>query len=153
MTGQHYSFRARWTLPVGRSRALDVLADLERYGHWWPEVRSVVGIDEDTARVTIRAALPYTLRLTLHRRRVDHDVGHLEAEIAGDLEGWASWRVRDDDGRRTRLDYRQEVVTTSAWMNVSAPFLQPLFRANHAVMMRRGQAGVTRMLRQASTAS
>jgi len=145
MSPRQYSFASTWQVPAPWEATFGVVADLEHYAAWWPQVRRVVGIDDDTARVAVRSFLPYTLQLTLHRARVDAGSGHLLAEIAGDLEGWASWRVRPQ-GAVTLLHYAQEVVTTRPWMNAAGMVLAPVFRLNHAVMMRDGAAGLTRHL-------
>ncbi len=145
MTPRHYTFERTWRVPAPRHLVFDALADLEHYPRWWPQVRRVVGIDEDTARVAVRSFLPYTLHVTLHRARADSASGHLLAEIAGDLEGWASVRTRVD-GDATSVHYVQEVVTAQHWMNVAGPFLSPAFRLNHSLMMRDGIAGLTRYL-------
>ncbi len=146
MTPRHYSFASLWHVPAPVERAFDTVADLEHYARWWPDVRHVVGIDDDTARVAIRSSLPYTLHLTLHRTRVDAGARHLLAEIAGDLEGWASWRLTAAADGATTLRYSQEVVTTEPWMNAAGHLLAPAFRLNHRAMMRRGQAGLARHL-------
>ncbi|MFD1826714.1 MULTISPECIES: SRPBCC family protein [Mumia] len=145
MTPRHYSFASTWRIPAPQGATFDAVADLEHYALWWPQVRHVVGIDDDTARVAVRSLLPYTLHLTLHRTRVDARAGHLLAEIAGDLDGWASWRLHTDGGE-TLLRYSQEVVTTEPWMNAAGIVLSPVFRLNHAVMMRDGADGLTRHL-------
>ncbi|MGH1562801.1 SRPBCC family protein [Mumia sp. DW29H23] len=145
MTPRHYSFATTWRVGAPVAQAFDAVADLEHYALWWPDVRHVVGIDDDTARLAIRSTLPYTLHLTLHRTRVDETSRHLLAEIAGDLEGWASWRLgAREDG--TVLRYSQEVVTTEPWMNAAGHLLAPVFRLNHTAMMRRGGDGLARYL-------
>ena len=35
-----------------------VLHDLEHYPDWWPQVRAVAKVDDDTARVVCRSTLP-----------------------------------------------------------------------------------------------
>ncbi|MBW9216750.1 SRPBCC family protein [Mumia sp. zg.B53] len=145
MKPRHYSFASTWRVAAPVAQAFDAVADLERYAVWWPDVRHVTGIDDDTARLAIRATLPYTLHLTLHRTRVDETSRHLLAEIAGDLEGWASWRL-GADRETTVLRYSQEVVTTEPWMNAIGSLVSPVLRLNHTAMMRRGQVGLARYL-------
>lgn len=145
MTPRHYSFASIWRVGAPLGATYEVVSDLEHYAAWWPDVHSVTGIDDDTARLAIRSTLPYTLHLTLHRTRADEDARHLLAEIAGDLEGWASWRLSQHESG-TVLRFSQEVVTTKPWMNAVGYVLGPVFRMNHAAMMRRGQTGLSRHL-------
>jgi hypothetical protein len=108
-----------------------VLVDLERYPEWWPQVRAVASLGADDARVLCRSALPYTLDLLVHAVR--REPSRLEVAISGDLDGAASWRLTDL-GRRTRLDFVQE-VTVGGWLALVSPVVRPLMRWNHARMM------------------
>jgi hypothetical protein len=108
-----------------------VLVDLERYPEWWPQVRAVASLGADDARVLCRSALPYTLDLLVHALR--REPSRLEVAISGDLDGTASWRLTDL-GRRTRLDFVQE-VTVGGWLALVSPVVRPLMRWNHARMM------------------
>src|SRR4029450_2498 len=41
MTGNRYEFRNRWAVDAAPDSAYLVLAALDRYPRWWPEVREV----------------------------------------------------------------------------------------------------------------
>jgi carbon monoxide dehydrogenase subunit G len=126
-----YAFSGTWTVDAPSPAVQGVLVDLERYPEWWPQVRAVGSLGEDDALVLCRSALPYTLELRLHAVR--REPSRLEVAITGDLDGTASWRLTDL-GRRTRLDFTQE-VTVGGWLAMLSPVVRPLLRWNHARMM------------------
>jgi uncharacterized membrane protein len=84
-----YRFVERWRVDRPGPVVYDVLADLTSYPEWWPQVRSVERIDDDSARVVCRSLLPYSLRFDMLRARDDRRAGVLEARLLGDLDGWA----------------------------------------------------------------
>ena len=71
MTPGSFEFRREWVTPAPVERVHGVLADLQSYPEWWPQVRAVARIDDDTARVLCRSALPYLLDLELQAVRRD----------------------------------------------------------------------------------
>jgi hypothetical protein len=123
----------------------DVLADLPSYPRWWPQVRSVERIDDDSAHVVCRSLLPYSLRFDMFRARDDRGAGVLEARLVGDLDGWARWTVRAADGGAELL-YEQQVTTPGPLLRSLARVGRPVLELNHAWMMRRGRRGLTRAL-------
>ncbi len=120
-----------------------VLADLGDYPSWWPQVRSVVRIDDDAAEVVVRSVLPYTLRLVLTREVEDEANGLLRVGIGGDLCGWSQWVVRDDGP--TVAEFTEEVEVAGALGAVARPGAR-LMRANHRAMMHGGERGLARHL-------
>jgi hypothetical protein len=136
-----YRFDNTWRLPAPRERVYAVLADVERYVLWWPQVREIHRIDEDSGRVWIRSLLPYTLELVLERSVQDEARGVLKVDVTGDLHGWCAWQF-SADGAGTRADFSQEVEVTVPTLR-RAPFaVRPLLRGNHAHMMRSGERGL-----------
>lgn len=121
------------------------LADIEGYPRWWPEIREVRPVDETRVDVHIRAALPYSLHVRLHKQIEDPQAGILRTRLTGDLEGWSSWSVEALHTGCT-LRFEEEVVTTKPIMNALTPVARPLFRLNHFLMMRHGERGLRRML-------
>ena len=140
-----YRFRDTWFLPAPGHAVFDAVADLEHYPRWWPDVRSVRRIDEDTAELVCRASLPYRLVVRMHRAEQDEAAGRLRVHLGGDLEGSLAARVLDRPGG-TALDITQEVVATKPLLRAFAPVARPLFRLNHALMMRRGRLGLLALL-------
>ncbi|MDT0185187.1 hypothetical protein Q9S36_33895 [Microbacterium sp. ARD31] len=139
-----FQFEREWDVSAAPDDVREVLLDLEHYPEWWPQVRAVAKIDDDTARVLCRSVLPYTLDLVLHAEERGHEV--LRSAIGGDLEGWSSFRL-SGDGVRTHLVYEQTVVVAHRLLARASRALGPVLRWNHDQMMRgceRGLAGRVR---------
>jgi hypothetical protein len=136
-----YRFRDVWSLRAADTHVFDALVDLVSWPLWWPDVRTVHQIDDDTAELTCRAVLPYALTFRLHRAEQDEHAGRLRVDMTGDLEGYTEGVVnRHDAGSRLAID--QRVVVNKRLLRTFAPIARPLFRANHALMMWRGQRGL-----------
>lgn len=140
-----YRFRTVWELPAPATTAYAVLGDLGSYPLWWPQVRRVEELDAGRVELLCRAMLPYHLRFVVHRPVADPGRRVLEAELAGDLEGFSRWTVRPD-GERSRALFEEEVTTSRPLLNALAPVARPLLRMNHAWMMRSGERGLRSFL-------
>jgi len=136
-----YRFRDTWLLAAAPKLVFDTVVDLEKYPVWWSDVRSVSQVDGDTAELICRAALPYRLVLRMHRVEQDERAGRLRVKLTGDLEGFLAGLVLGS-GEETRLEITQEVVARKPLLRRLDPLARPLFRANHALMMRRGRRGL-----------
>jgi hypothetical protein len=137
----HYVFRSVWQVQAPPGDVVAVLNDLESYPVWWPEIRSVRALGDNRFEVVARSFLPYDLRFVSGPGEDEPQPGVIEARLSGDLEGWVRWTVEQvADG--CRLVYDQEVTTHKGLLNVLAPAARPAFKANHALMMRHGQAGL-----------
>lgn len=134
-----YEFRRVWTTPAPVERVHDVLDDLERYPEWWRQVVAVAKIDDDTARVLCRSALPYTLDLVLHSVR--RDARLLEVRIEGDLSGWSRFALTPVPGG-THVAYEQHVVVAHRSLAIASALLRPLLLWNHDHMMAGCEAGL-----------
>lgn len=128
----HYRFEHRLAVPAPSDSVRAVLLDLERYPRWWPQIRAVGSLGQDTALVVCRSVLPYDLELVLEAVRREAAV--LEVRLSGGLDGFARWRL-ESHGSATALSYEQEVDARGALAAASYP-LRPLLRWNHAAMMR-----------------
>lgn len=144
-----YQFRDSWFIAAPTPSVFDAVTDLARYPQWWPDVRSVRQIDEETAELVCRASLPYNLVLQMRRAEQDAPAGRLRVHLTGDLEGSLAALVRRHPAG-TRLDISQRVVATKPLLR-HLPIARPLFRANHARMMRRGQSGLRCFLGRPTT--
>ena len=140
-----YRFRSTWLLPAPSDAVFAALVDLADYPAWWPDVRSVSRVDDDTAELVCRASLPFALRLRMRRVEENRPAGRLEVLLSGDLEGTLSGRLTRE-GRGTVLDIRQQVVAHKPLLRTFSPVAHPVFRLNHAAMMRRGRRGLRRRL-------
>lgn len=142
MSLNEYRFRNVWSLEVAAARLFGALVDLANYPAWWPDIRSVSRVDDDTAELTCRALLPYALVFRLHRTEQDERAGRLRVDMTGDLEGYVQGIVAQHEPRRAQLEIAQQVVVNKRLLRRLAPVARPLFRANHAAMMRRGHRGL-----------
>ena len=136
-----YRFRSTWRLPAPPERVYPVLADIERYDAWWPQIRRITRLDDESGEVVIRSLLPWTLRLHLHRDVEDPEALTLRAAVRGHLHGWSGWELRPGPGG-THAAYRQEVELRAPGLRQVSFLLRPVLRANHAAMMRAGERGL-----------
>ncbi|NBE51497.1 SRPBCC family protein [Streptomyces boluensis] len=140
-----YRFRSVWNLPARPDAVYAVLERAEEYPLWWRQVREVTRVDDDTGRARFRSALPYDLFVTARAVRRDPAAGVLEIVMSGDLDGWARWTLGAVGGG-TRALYEQEVEVRRPLMRALAVPGRPVFRFNHALMMRSGERGLIRYL-------
>jgi hypothetical protein len=136
-----YRFRSLWSVPATTTRVFDALVDLANYPAWWPDIRAVNRIDDDTAEVVCRSVLPYALTFRLHRAVEDARARRMRVDMTGDLEGFVQGIVAEHRSAGAVLAISQQVVLRKPLLRTFAPVARPLFRANHALMMRRGQRG------------
>jgi uncharacterized protein YndB with AHSA1/START domain len=150
-SGLHrYRFRSAWELPAPRRRVYRVLADPRTYPVWWPEIREVRQLDEHSGVMRFRSVLPYELAVVAAEARQDPVDGVLEARLDGDLEGLTRWTVTARGPGRTVAVFDEDVIVRKPLMRLLALPARPAFRANHALMMRSGRAGLTHYLRTQS---
>ncbi|MFE6050372.1 SRPBCC family protein [Kitasatospora sp. NPDC056446] len=154
MDPNHYRFRGVWRLAAPTSAVYAVLEDVRSYPLWWPEIREVRPTGEATGDVVVRALLPYRLVIGLETRRRDPVAGVLEAVMRGDLTGWSRFTVTADEpggtgapaGGGSRVLFEEDTRPGKPLLRRLALPLHPVFRANHAVMMRRGRRGLAAYL-------
>jgi uncharacterized protein YndB with AHSA1/START domain len=136
-----YKFRSQWQLDAAPAEVFGVLADLDTYPSWWPEIRLVEVIAPDSTRITARSWLPYDLSFVTRQSRRDSDGLVLEATMTGDLEGFSRWTLRAA-GAATIAVFDEEVITRKPLLRRLAAVARPAFRANHTLMMRHGEHGL-----------
>ncbi len=137
----HYRFRSRWDLDAPPAAVFAALANGDDYPRWWPQVREVWRIDEHSGTARFRSLVPYDLWVIVSEARQDPAEGVLEISLSGDLEGWARWTVTAR-GTGTRARFDQEVVARKPLLRRLAFPGRPVFRVNHALMMRSGRRGL-----------
>lgn len=145
MSVNRYRFRSVWRLSGPVDDVFDVVTDPGSYPLWWPDIHGVGRIDDDTAEVVCKSVLPYALVFRLHRAEQDARAGRLLVGMTGDLEGFCRSTVVQRP-RSVTLEITQEVVVNKRLLKLLAPVARPVFRANHAAMMWRGQHGLRRFL-------
>ena len=122
----------------------DVYAVLERlpdYPLWWPQVRSVTPLGNDTYELVCRSALPYELRFTTKQAVRDPVDRVVEATMFGDLEGFSRWTI-SVDSKGAAATFDEQVVATKPLLRRLELVARPAFKANHARMMRDGERGL-----------
>jgi hypothetical protein len=136
-----YRFRTTWSVPEPPRVVYPVLERLDAYPRWWPAVKSAMPDDAGrSVSVRIRALLPYSLRFAMAPAG-DPAAGTLEARMEGDLAGWSRWTLTGDGGGSSLL-FEEETEARRRSLRILAPVARPLFRLNHAAMMRGGQRGL-----------
>ncbi|WP_199434563.1 polyketide cyclase [Qaidamihabitans albus] len=140
-----YRFRTAWTIAAPAPAVFETLVDIAGYPDWWPDVRAVSGVDDETAELSCRATLPFTLTLCMTRVEQDKSEGRLGVSLTGDLEGTLAGRL-SEHVHGTRVEIAQRVVANKRLLRALSPVAHPVFRANHAAMMRRGQRGLRSLL-------
>jgi len=141
VTAKPYRFHTTWQLHASPDRVFGALVDIATYPDWWPDVRSVRKIDDDTAEIVCRSSLPYRLTLRMRRDLQDERSGTLRVNLSGDLAGWLTGQVTAAQDA-TRLDIIQLVDARKPLLRLLSPVARPLFRINHALMMHRGRDGL-----------
>ncbi|MEV0264161.1 SRPBCC family protein [Streptomyces sp. NPDC050617] len=136
-----YRFRSDWLVAAPPDAVYALLARAEEYPSWWPQVREVRPLDERSGTARFRSLLPYDLVITARERRRDPAGRVLEIAMSGDLCGWARWTVTAR-GAGSRVRFEQEVRVSKPLMRRLAIPGRPVFRANHAWMMRCGRRGL-----------
>ncbi|MDT0545297.1 MULTISPECIES: SRPBCC family protein [Streptomyces] len=136
-----YRFRSHWDLDAPPAAVYRLLAAGDDYPGWWPQVREAVRSDERTGTARFRSMIPYDLVITVREARQDPAAGVLEMTFSGDLEGWARWTVTAR-GSGARARFEQDVVVRKPLLRLFALPGRPLFRLNHALMMRGGRRGL-----------
>ncbi|WFB06587.1 polyketide cyclase [Streptomyces sp. LX-29] len=141
MDWSRYRFHSRWDLDAPPGEVYAALAAPEGYPLWWPQVREANRTGADRGTLRFRSLIPYDLTVTLDGAHEDSEARVLWIALHGDLEGWARWTVRDR-GAGSLAVFDQDVVVRKAllrWLSVPG---RPVFRANHALMMRAGRRGL-----------
>jgi hypothetical protein len=142
VTGARYRFRSSWLLPgTAPERVFGAVTDLAGYPRWWSDVRAVRRVDDDTAELVCRSRLPFRLVVRMHREHQDEHAGLLRVRLTGDLEGTLAGAVRPT-GTGTLLEIIQDVHARKPLLRRLDTVARPIFRANHALMMRRGHRGL-----------
>lgn len=142
-----YVFRSEWHLAAAPERVYELLADVETYPQWWPQVRHARRIDDGSGELTCRSLLPYDVTFVMHRV-VEDPVGRvLRAELAGDLNGTSQWTI-GAAGEATVAVFDEDVSVGSGTLRAASRFLRPALRFNHDLMMRSGERGLREFLRR-----
>ncbi|MFT7841754.1 polyketide cyclase [Saccharothrix sp. BKS2] len=146
MDPNYYRFVLTWAVDHPRGAVFDALVRIDEYPRWWPDYRRVTRIDEDAVAIALRSSLPYTLRLTNRFVIRDAAGGHFRLALDGDIAGWIDFAVTSRADGSTTVHITQECTARKRLLRVFAPVARGAFAHNHALTMRRGHRGLTRLL-------
>jgi uncharacterized protein YndB with AHSA1/START domain len=141
-----FVFRSHWRLPAPPQRVYDVLADVEGYPAWWPQVRRATRIDDVSGELTCRSLLPYDLVFRMHQELRDAQNLVLRARMTGDLNGTSQWTITGDGAGATRATFDEDVSVGSGLVRAAGRLFRPALKFNHDLMMRAGEKGLRRHL-------
>jgi uncharacterized protein YndB with AHSA1/START domain len=141
MAPRTYVFRSEWRLPGSPDRVFKVLADVETYPDWWPQVRKARRVDEISGELTCRSLLPYDVVFLMHRELEDPDEFVLRARMEGDLTGTSQWTVTPS-GDDSVAVFDENVAVGNGMLRAAGRLFRPALKFNHDLMMRAGEKGL-----------
>lgn len=151
-----YHLVTRWALPASPEELAEILfRDPEDLARWWPAVylrarQLEAGDDQGVgARVDLytKGFLPYTLRWQFRVTEADLP-RFLRLDAEGDFVGRGIWRLRSlaTDGvtiqPMTEVEYDWSIRAEKGMLRTLSPVLRPMFNANHAWAMRKGERSI-----------
>jgi uncharacterized membrane protein len=145
MPAPHFDLVSHWRLPAPPERVWAALTDTPNWPRWWPYVRRVQTLGEKRRRIDWRTPLGYGFTVEVE---VTESLPHerLRARSRGQMQGEGIWLLRGRPDQHTDVTYVWRVSLAKGWMRWLAPLLAPLFRWNHATVMRAGGIGLARLL-------
>ncbi len=150
-----FTLVSRWRIPAPMEEVWAQLRHTRDWPCWWPYVQEVTELCRGDAagvgavqRFAWRTRLPYRILLVTRVTRIEAP-RLIEAEASGDLCGSGCWRLRPVRGA-TLVRYEWRVRVRKPWMRRFARWLRPVYRWNHAAVMRAGEAGLIARLAAAS---
>lgn len=139
-----FRFRSVWRVEAEPVVVLAALADVAAYPQWWSSVVQGAVEGEGDGWIAMRGPLPYTLRVRLTRMPAADGV--LAARVRGDLLGWCSWHVSPGADGGAHVVFQQHVILRRRSLQAIARVAAGRLRANHAAVMRAGEAGLRALL-------
>ena len=137
----NYAFRSEWRLPAAPDVVYTVLADVDDYPTWWPQIRRARRIDEASGELTCRSMLPHDLVFVMRREVEDADARVLRASMTGDLVGTSQWTITSTDQGALAV-FEENVSVGHGLVHAAGRLFRPVLRLNHDHMMRSGERGL-----------
>lgn len=142
---------SHWRIHAPVESVWAALTDPAGWPRWWPYVREVQTLRAGAAdgvgalrRIRWGTLLPYEIVIEVEAIEALRPE-RLRGRSCGQLNGEGLWLLRAAAGW-TDVTYVWRVEPARPWMRWLAPLLAPLFRWNHAGVMRAGEAGLRRLL-------
>jgi Polyketide cyclase / dehydrase and lipid transport len=153
-----YEFTTHWRFDASSEEVWAVLADAQELPRWWPSVyleaqRLENGDSDGVGQVTAlwtKGFLPYTLRWRFRVSEVERP-HRLAIEAVGDFVGRGLWTLAGtSDETNVTFDWR--VRAEKPVLRGLSFLLKPVFSANHAWAMARGDESLRlELLRRRAT--
>jgi hypothetical protein len=136
-----YTFRSVWHVSAAPDDVFHALARLADYPLWWPEIRDVRPLGDQTFQLTCKSTLGFKLCFTAMPTIHDRATRVLEARLIGDLEGSCRWTV-GVHATGTSATFDEEVTPQKTLLRRIGPLARPVLKATHNRMMRNGERGL-----------
>jgi hypothetical protein len=140
---------SRWRLEASPAAVWQLLADVDCWPAWWPDVRCVArGAASplgDVAELRWPSALPYAVRLRIKTIAVERPQ-RLDSQTLDGLQGMGTWLVDPAERGCVDLTYRWEVWLDRPWMRALSVLLRPAYAWNHFRVMGAAAGGMARQL-------
>lgn len=147
---------SHWKIAADRQAVWEALKHPVEWPRWWPFVRAVDELDAGDAdglgaryRFHWASRLPYSIRLLTTVTDIQ-EPNLIRARAEGDLRGVGTWKLDDNMGGQTHVEYTWSVDLDRGWMRALLPILRPAFAWNHNTVMASGETGLRGYLARAA---
>jgi hypothetical protein len=147
--GKTFEFTSLWSFDAPVQDVWDILVDPATWPQWWSglEASSVdhhpSGSIGSRSELLWRSSLGYKLKLQLTLTEA-LEPRHTSFTSDGDLVG--SGRCDLSGNETTIVTINWHVAPTKPWMKALGTILTPIFKLNHASLMRAGESGLRHRL-------
>jgi Polyketide cyclase / dehydrase and lipid transport len=141
MGDSSYAFRSVWHVSASPDDVLHALERLADYPLWWPEIRDVLPLGDQTFQVTCKSTLAFKLCFAARPILRDRAARVLEARLTGDLEGSCRWTI-GVHATGTSVTFDGDVTPQKTLLRRIGPLARPALKAYHSRMMRNGERGL-----------
>lgn len=149
-----YKFIDHWYIKAPREEVFRYVADASTYPQWWPvypkvEIlrRAEVGQSGGQARLVVKSALGYTLKLEVETVAVEAPF-YLKTAAKGQLAGIGEWQFTQE-GNSTHAAWTWIVESHHPLLNLLEPIAKPLFAWSHNDASHKGHMGLKKFLEKA----
>lgn len=148
-----YHFISHWDIQAPLPELVGAVTNVYTWQGWWQGLQHITVLKQTENYVGSRfeagwrSASGYVLTVEIvitgyKPRKL------ITFSSTGDLEGTGEWHFKAQGHKCSSAEIRWDVATTKPWMNNAAPVLRPLFRWNHALLMKRAERGLNEYLQR-----